>query len=368
MSARDDAWAGLWHAMPPGAGNGWLRRLALYLLVPVALALLFGRIRSAREFGVAYLGAFLVGGCVAGGFEVAYHFVWPRIVHRRPGWPARIAGHAVTMIAAVGVGSLVASALVQALLGWHADLPRLALQSAVVATVVVTLLVVVDEMHARARELERQKAEHRALLLRAELAALQARTDPHFLFNSLNTVAALIPDDPALAESLLERLATVFRYALDGGRRDAVLVTEEVAAVTAYLEVEALRLGDRLRWRIDTDPVALAGVHVPPLVLQPLVENAVRHGAGGRRGATEIVVSVARTGDELVLAVEDHAATTEAVAAAPAGAGGTGTALRDLRARLELAYGGRARLAAGVTARAGWRAEVVVPLALVEPA
>ena len=128
---------------------------------------------------------------------------------------------------------------------------------------------------------------------------------------------------------------------------------EEVAAVQAYLEVEALRLGDRLVWRIDRDG-DLDGVTVPPLVLQPLAENAIRHGAGSRLGATELVVTV-RPG---LLAVEDRPHGPQRGAAAKPQRG-AGVALDELRERLALAYGDRATLSAGPHAD-GWRAEIAI--------
>lgn len=357
MRRSDDDWDGLWRRDPLGGRDRWTERAIVYMVTPLALALLFGEIHSPHQFAYAYLGAFIVGGCIAGTFQLIYHFVWPRVVRGRPSWTVRIAGHAGTLVVAVGGGGAAAAAIGHVVLGWCNTLADLWLQGAVVSAVLVGVLAVLDDIRGRARDLERREAALRVTTLRAELAALQARTDPHFLFNSLNTVAALIPEDPALAESLLERLATVFRYALDAGRKDSVELADELTAVTAYLEVEALRLGPRLTWRLDRGD-GLDAVRVPPLVLQPLVENAVRHGAGGRAGPTEIVVSARRRAGEVVLSVEDHGKS----AASPQ-AGGAGTALHDLEARLALAYGGRARLSAGAVPDAvGWRAEVVLPV------
>jgi two-component system sensor histidine kinase AlgZ len=376
VAADDDAWEGLWYRDPPGRRRDrWIQNGIVYLLTPLALVLLFGEIESAERFGYAYLGAFIVGGCIAGIFELMYHLVWPALIHGKPGWVVRAGGHAVTLVVAVGIGAVLANVIGTALIGWKVHVTKLWLQGGVVAVVIISLLVLVDDIRGRARDLERREAALRVTTLRAELAALQARTDPHFLFNSLNTVAALIPEDPVLAESLLERLATVFRYALEAGRRDSVALADEIAAVTAYLEVEALRLGPRLRWRLDRGD-GVDAVRVPPLVLQPLVENAVRHGAGGRIGSTEIVVSARRRDDEVVLAVEDRgdaaaakvdACDGEAGASGPTAGSrarrpGAGTALADLESRLALAYGGRARLTAGAADDAGWRAEVVLPV------
>ncbi|MFN0252295.1 MAG: sensor histidine kinase [Kofleriaceae bacterium] len=368
----DQGWRGLWHPTPLGKRRSQLLSHALvYLLTPLAIVLVFADHESPRQFARAYVAAFIIGGSITGCFDVMYRLGWPLLIRTQPGWPVRIACHLATLVVAVGAGMLVGGAIVDALFGWKPrDLGRLFIQGAVISTVVLTILITADELGARAREAAQREALHRVTALRAELAALQARTDPHFLFNSLNTVAALIPDDPALAETLLVRLAAVFRYALDAGRKGSVALAEELAAVTAYLEVEALRLGSRLSWRLDRD-TSVDEVRVPPFVLQPLVENAIRHGAGARRGTTEIVVTVKRRDDELVLAVEDQGATGDHIAS-DAGTGaagdrvaaeaGTGTALADLRARLELAYPNHARVAAGTAPPAGWRAEVVVPM------
>lgn len=347
---------GLWN---PGRSASPVRHLVVFLVTPLALALLFDDFDGVATLARAYLGSLVVTVAIGGGFELAYELIWPALVRGRLALRARVAGHVVTIGIVVAAGAFIADRFGRAVLGWDAAFPRLWRQGTVISSVVIAILVISDELAARSRDLVRREAAHRVAMLRAELSALQARTDPHFLFNSLNTVAALIPDDPALAESLLERLAAVFHYALAAGRRAVVPLAEEIAAVTAYLEVEALRLGARLRWTVACEP-SLAATQVPPLVLQPLVENAIRHGAGARQGTTEVTVSASRRGDALVLAVVDRGLDDEPTS--PVG-GGTGTAVAELRARLALAYDGRARLDAGPAA-AGWRAEVTLPLAV----
>lgn len=353
------AWHGLWHATPlRRRGDEWFMRALLYLVTPLIVTFLFGQVRSASQFAHGYGGAFVVTACVAGSFDAIYHFVWPRVVRRQPPWGLRIAGHAVTLVGAVWLGTTLANTIGGALFDWQPGNGAPYVPTAAISVVVVGILIIVDEMDARNRDLAARESAARVATLRAELAALQARTDPHFLFNSLNSVAALIPDDPVRAEQLLERLAAVFRYALDAGRRERVSLASELAAVRAYLDIETVRLGDRLRWRLDCD--ADHTIELPPLVLQPLVENAVRHGAGGRRSPTEVVITVIRRGDELQLAVEDHAIGNPV--AATADAHGSGSALTDLGARLELAYSGLASLDAGPIEPAGWRAAVTLPL------
>lgn len=354
MTSVDDDWRGLWHPESgPSSRRGLVGRLVIYVVTPLALVLLFGAIQSSQQFGSAYLSAFIIGSSIGVTFEVVYRFVWPFLVRGRPRWSLRIAGHVVTTLTCVTLGTLLGLTIGTRSFGWDAQLFRLWLQGLVIASVILSVLVVTDELKGRAAELQRREAAHRVAVLRAELGALQARTDPHFLFNSLNSVAALIPDDPQLAETSLERLAQVFRYALEAGRRQLVDLADELEAVTAYLEVEALRVGERLRYTLERDP-SIDPVRVPPLVLQPLVENAIRHGAGGRQGPTELIVSVTRRRDEVVLVVEDRGDQPSPVA------GGSGTALADLRSRLALVYGDRARLDVGPRGT-GWRAELILP-------
>jgi two-component system sensor histidine kinase AlgZ len=347
---------GLWNA--GGTSVDRLQRLAVYVATPVVIAVLFGEIDSIGRFGRGYARGLLVTLSICGMFELAYQWIWPALVRRRVRFALRLVFHAVTVVVVVAPGVMLAQLVARTALGWRLNAERLWLQGVVISGVIVAILAVTDELRERSRELVRRDAAHRVAVLRAELSALQARTDPHFLFNSLNTVAALIPDDPLLAETLLEKLASVFRYALDAGRRERVALADEIEAVTAYLEVEALRLGARLRWTLARD-AGVERVRVPPLVLQPLVENAIRHGAGSRQGATEVAIELRRSGDQVALVVEDRALDDAPTSPPPRGAG---TALVDLRARLELAFGERARLNAGPTP-AGWRAEIVVPAA-----
>ncbi len=364
MSGEDGDWSGLWHRHQTRAGLV-IRALA-YLGVPLALAALFNGERPLVAGVIReYPATFIVTACATGCFDLVYGHLWPRLVRGRPSWTLRIAGHVATLVVCVVVASSAAAQIIEWL--WCDAAPRmraqLRVQIGVVSVVIIAVLATIDEMNARARRLERVADRARVAALRAELAALQARTDPHFLFNCLNTVAALIVDDPPVAEAMLERLAAVFRYALDAGRRAQVALVEEVAAVTAYLEVEALRLGSRLVWRMECDAAVDAGrILVPPLMVQPLAENAILHGAGRRRGATLLLVSIAVRGQDLIVAVEDQPAdpaAPEQPTATPSA--GAGTALSDLAARLALVYGDRARVAAAFAPPAGWRAEIVLP-------
>lgn len=209
----------------------------------------------------------------------------------------------------------------------------------VVAAVVDTLVLRYLYVSAEWRENVRREAGNR-------LEALTARIRPHFLFNTLNTAAALVADQPVAAERTLEDLAELFRASLRE-RGATVPFAEEVEIVHRYLAIESLRLGERLRVEWDVAPEAEAA-RIPPMVLQTLVENAVTHGIESRAEGGVIRVRAQRDNGRLVLVVDNPL-----VAAVPATRRDNrrrsrhGIGLAGVRARLALAYSGEAALAAG---------------------
>ena len=163
----------------------------------------------------------------------------------------------------------------------------------------------------------------------AQLSELQARIRPHFLFNTLNSAIALVREDPARAESVLEDLSELFRHALvDLG--ESATVAEEVALARRYLDIEQVRFGDRLQVEWALDPLA-GSAKVPPLVLQPLVENAVKHGVEPSAAGAQVKVSTQRRSSTVVIKVTNTV---------PAGQGrpGHGVAQDNVRDRLRLLH------------------------------
>ncbi|MGH7726720.1 MAG: sensor histidine kinase [Candidatus Eiseniibacteriota bacterium] len=155
----------------------------------------------------------------------------------------------------------------------------------------------------RARQIEGVRAE----LAQAELRALRAQIHPHFLFNTLNAIASLIHEKPAAAEEMTTRLADIFRYALRASEREYAPLGEELAFLRDYLGIERMRFGPRLRIEERIEP-GLESVPVPSLLLQPLVENAVRHGIAPRPEGGTITISARRNGNHLALEVADDGA------------------------------------------------------------
>jgi histidine kinase len=201
------------------------------------------------------------------------------------------------------------------------------------ATVIESLRVRLEltTLALRTKELEEERA--RKLATEAQLAALESRVHPHFLFNTLNTIAALIQDDPVEAERIVQRLAALLRFSLDATANGAAPLAEELRIVRDYLEIECARFGDRLRYAIDIDP-SIMDVPIPPLSIQTLVENAVKHGLSTRRDGGQIRVRGHRGEACVVIEVADNG---ERFAAGPFP---PGHGLDTLRGRLRAAGGG----------------------------
>jgi len=187
---------------------------------------------------------------------------------------------------------------------------------------------------ARARALRASQLE--ADLARAELDALRMRLNPHFLFNTLNGISGLMRENVEAADLMLTRLSDLLRLTLDHATVQEVPLKDELDVVRQYVEIQVLRLGDRLRVSIDA-PADTFALMVPSLSLQPLVENALKHGAERIPGAATVVVQARRSGETLEIAVSDDGP-------GPVGEVRAGTGLDTTRQRLRHLYGDAARL------------------------
>jgi LytS/YehU family sensor histidine kinase len=179
------------------------------------------------------------------------------------------------------------------------------------------------------------------LAAQAELRALQAQINPHFLFNAFNTLYGTIDRESFEARRLVLNLSEIFRYFLQGDR-SFIPLSEELRIIRAYLEIEALRLGDRLETELDVSGAALS-VMIPILSIQPLVENAVKHGVAAKAGRGRVVVRVQNEGGVLRVSVEDTGTGFPGNGSAISH-DGAGVGLANVRRRLHLSYGPTATL------------------------
>jgi hypothetical protein len=170
---------------------------------------------------------------------------------------------------------------------------------------------VVSTMVSRAARAHRRKTDAENMALRLELEQqrlqiLRGQLEPHFMFNALNAISGLVRgDDKSLALSALQQLSSLLRYALFASGKDFVTLGEEVAFVHDYVRLQTLRFGERLRVHIDDGPLELRAVECPPLLLQPLVENAIRHDLETHEETSRIDVSVGQEGNRVVLSVRN---------------------------------------------------------------
>jgi len=192
-----------------------------------------------------------------------------------------------------------------------------------------------------------------AQLAEARLAALRMQLNPHFLFNTLHAVSALVERDPAGVRRLVARLSALLRHVLDSGARQEVSLREEIDFLRDYLDIQRVRFRDRLDVVVDVAD-DLGDALVPNLVLQPLVENAVVHGVGRSEDAGRIEIGARRAAERLELTVTDNGPGL-------AGADGAGVGLANTRARLAALYGDEAALTLGPAPGGGVVARVALP-------
>jgi len=191
------------------------------------------------------------------------------------------------------------------------------------------------KLELRTRQVEQERAYK--LIAEAQLSSLESRIHPHFLFNTLNSIAALIPSDPVRAEDTVGKLASLLRFSLNANQSGLVPLSQELKIVRDYLEIEKTRFGARLRYNIAV-PDSLASVKVPPLALQSLVENVVKHVVSKRTEGAMIQITGTLESDHIHLEVADDGPgfTLDAISSEHG--------LGNLIARLELLFGSAGQL------------------------
>jgi sensor histidine kinase YesM len=292
--------------------------------------------------------SFVVAFCITPFCFVAMAYLSPIVTRRVPfplNWTILIAALVVIAVA----GTLLATTIMmlsglvprERFSQWFVG----ALRTSVVITVVFGIFMTayelmkdrLEETTLALRTKERDEAEARRVAAEAQLASIEARVQPHFLFNTLNSIAALVHDDPAGAERMTGQLASLMRSSLQSNDRPLVPLDEELRLVRAYLDIERVRFGDRLRYAVDLRE-GTASALVPRLALQTLVENSVKYAVTPRREGASIRIRAERSDGRVRLAVEDDGPGFDPIAA------GNGHGLALLQSRLEFLFGDRASM------------------------
>jgi len=212
-----------------------------------------------------------------------------------------------------------------------------------------------EQTAAKLAEKEVQEQTLMRLKTEAELEALRAKVNPHFLFNTLNSIASLIPEDPRKAEDVVQRLSNLFHYAFATNDTDVVPLEKELDLVGEYLAIEKVRLGDRLDYAFEKDR-SLDGAVIPSMLLQPLIENSVRHGIAPKKDGGKIDVRCERRGERCSVEITDTGMGFDKNEMKE------GFGIGGVRQRLVLNYPGSHRF--DVTSRPGHGAKVTMELPL----
>jgi sensor histidine kinase YesM len=210
-----------------------------------------------------------------------------------------------------------------------------------------------NETASRLAEKEIQEQKLLRLKTEAELEALRAKVNPHFLFNTLNSIASLIPEDPGKAEEMVQRLSNLFHYVLSASETSLVPLEEELTFVGEYLEIQKVRLGGRLDYSLEIGS-SLDGVVIPSMLLQPLVENSVKYGIAPHKAGGKIEVRCQREGDRCSITIVDTGAGFDTRSV------GEGFGIGGVRRRLELNYPGRYRF--DITSDNGVTVRIQIPV------
>ncbi|MBN8732277.1 MAG: histidine kinase [Acidobacteria bacterium] len=326
--------------------------VALSFAISVFLLVMYG---GERPLGGLYglAASILVG--MTYGLSIGLLAWGAMLVLARPLWqlhPVLRWAILILLFAVVGMaGSLLATAIVKYVYPFQWSRPLLdiwlgSLRTSMSITIPMGVIFTVIESHRerlrhtevqlRTKELERERAIK--LATEAQLAALSARVEPHFLFNTLNTISSLIREDPARAERTIEQLSSLLRSSLDSTNTTTIPLEQELKLVASYLEIQATRFGGRLRFTLPPVPER-EGVLVPPFSIQTLVENSVKYAVAPSREGASIQVRLQWTEASLVVEIEDDGPgfTPQQIA--------SGHGIDNLQGRLRSLFGAAASLA-----------------------
>ena len=210
-----------------------------------------------------------------------------------------------------------------------------------------------------------KQAQQEKLLAETELKLLQAQIEPHFLFNTLSNIAGLIHESPDTAEKTLLNLTTLLRGSLNRTRQQTTTLAQELEIAQAYLNIQSTRMQGRLHFSVDV-PAALNNIPLPPLLVQPLIENAIKHGIEPSEAGGNISVSAVQQSNNVIISISDTGMGIEQEQPNRRSTAGTGTGLKNVRERLRALYGDQAQLELVPNQPQGVIARVTLPTSFLD--
>ena len=334
----------------PFRGRGIVYTLiwnTLFAAVFAAFWIIFDpQVNLMRVLWVNLVVANSIGFLIHGGFELGNLVLGQWL--REASFALRSIYYSVVSILGVFAGYALGSALLDSPQLWSSvfsaqGATSILLLSLIISATLATIFFARERQAKAEMEFQRERARSEAAekqIRVAQLQLLEAQIEPHFLYNTLANVISLIDAEPATAKHMIERLIDYLRRAAVASAGADATLGRQVELLRAYLDLIVLRMGSRLSYRIDV-PAELAALPLPPMLLQPVVENAIKHGLEPKIAGGEVSVTARREGDRLLLAVTDNGLGVRATRAA----GSTGLGLANLRARLSTMHGAHATLA-----------------------
>jgi signal transduction histidine kinase len=342
-------------AAPRFEPKRWSKSFDIFVLTALFCALLAAILTLASPSFSGFARWLLISECI--GFSgvlcamLAGQLPWLRRL--RP-----VAAHICISFVSVPVGYIAGSSLAYTLLGEPIPIlaqgPRKVI--ALVATALATVFIVyLDSMRTRIAVEAAARSDLQRLAVESQLRLLRAQLDPHMVFNTLANLRSLVQIDARMAETMIDQLIVYLRSALAASREESTTLRNEFAQLRAYLDIMSLRMGPRLSYRLEL-PAELEQVSIPPMLLQPLVENAIKHGIEPKIGDGSIDIEARELEDAIEISVTDSGLGMPAENAPSSSYG-----LEHVRERLQAVYGARASLSLARQHPHGVRAIVRIP-------
>ena len=332
--------------------EGTIRSLIWTTLFCVAIAVLLWVTGVAEPFSASLAISLTVGWSIS----AMQLFVYPRLESSLGPMLANVAGTTIGLALALSLIGLYShfANLQTNNLSWSTTAP--ALFFGVVGTILFTSMARLNEVRQELSNAEVKRLATERALTEAQLKTLQAQIEPHFLFNTLATAMGLIRSEPEAAEETLEQLTKLLRNSLSRTRTEDSTLGEEFELINAYLRIAKIRMGDRLKFSVISDD-NLAGFSLPPLLVQPLVENALTHGLEPAEQGGEVNVEAIHRENGVQIRVSDSGLGL----ANNSSSVGTNTGLRNVRERLQQLYGDRGELKLTANSPSGVTAILNIP-------
>jgi two-component sensor histidine kinase len=354
----------------------WWRDVIYTFIWNMGFATLFGatqvlyRVPAQDELAQWLWADFVITNCVGFTIHAGFRLTSRLVGARRDGWGflGRALYYTSLPVAGVLLGNVVGVALLKldirsALRVVQHDMVPILVVSLLVSLILTIIFFARERQAAAEAELARERsrgAETEQRALAAHLRMLQAQIEPHFLFNTLANVVSLIDIDAPKAKTMLENFIQYLRTSLTAAREERTTLAREADLLHAYLNVLLIRMGPRLHYRIEI-PRDLGPAVVPPMLLQPLVENAIKHGLEPKIEGGEVAVSARRENDGLLIRIADTGLGFNAKAHASVRHDGSGVGLSNLRERLRSQYGERATMTIADHEPAGTEVTLRIP-------